>query len=217
MGGSSKNEGLNNLNWLFLQTILFIGLSYWSSIILEVDDAIYISLSESFTQKQVNSFIEVQKKWEWLGVIMFPLLLLIKTSIIAVLLNIGCFFFDKKISYKRLFNIVIKSEFIFLSVIVFKTVWFYFFKTDYTFEDLQYFYPFSVLSIIGYEGIRPWYVYPLQVLNLFELVYWVILAYLIDKEINDFSFKGVSIVASSYGVSLLIWVVGVMFFTLNIS
>lgn len=75
----------------------------------------------------------------------------------------------------------------------------------------------SALNIIGYEGLQPWFIYPFQVLNLFELAYWVILAYLIGKELNENTDKGMSIVVSSYGVSLLIWVVGVMFFTLNIS
>ncbi len=76
----------------------------------------------------------------------------------------------------------------------------------------------SALNIIGYEGLEPWFIYPLQVLNLFELAYWFIIAFLLNKEINDTeSTKGLQIVVSSYGVSLLIWVVGVMFFTLNMS
>ncbi len=65
--------------------------------------------------------------------------------------------------------------------------------------------------------MQPWFIYPFQVFNLFELAYWFILAYLIGKELNENTDKGFSIVASSYGVSLLIWVVGVMFFTLNMS
>lgn len=82
---------------------------------------------------------------------------------------------------------------------------------------MQYFYPLSALNIIGYEGLQSWFIYPFQLINLFELAYWVILAYLIGKEFNENTDKGLSIVASSYGVSLLIWVVGMMFFTLNMS
>ena len=69
-------------------------------------------------------------------------------------------------------------------------------------EDLQYFYPLYALSIIGYEGLQPWFVYPFQVLNLFELAYWFILAYLLGKELESTTDKGLSIVASSYGVGL---------------
>lgn len=149
---------------------------------------------------------------------MFLFFTIIKVSIISTILDVGCFFFGKEIKYKKLFNIVVKAEFIFLLVIVFKTAWFYFLQTDYNLEDLQYFYPLSALNIVGYEGLQPWFIYPFQILNLFELAYWLILAYLIGEEINDTeSTKGLQIVASSYGISLLIWVIGVMFFTLNIS
>jgi hypothetical protein len=70
---------------------------------------------------------------------------------------------------------------------------------------------------VGYEGILTWFIYPFQVINLFEFAYWFILASLISKELKTTTSKGFSIVASSYGVALLIWVVGVMFFTLNMS
>ena len=111
----------------------------------------------------------------------------------------------------------------FLGVGVLKIIWFYFFQTSYTLEDLQYFYPLSALNIVGYQGLESWFIYPLQVLNLFELAYWLLLAYFIGKlaftekdkgKPMDLGFK---IVASSYGSALLLWVVVVMFFTLNYS
>ena len=100
---------------------------------------------------------------------------------------------------------------------------FYFFQTNYTLEDLQYFYPLSTLNIVGYKGLEAWFIYPLQVLNLFEFAYWLLLSYFVGKlaftekdkgKPMDLGFK---IVASSYGSALLLWVVVVMFFTLNYS
>ncbi|WP_336128009.1 hypothetical protein [Mesoflavibacter sp. CH_XMU1422-2] len=175
------------------------------------------SLTDQLSRDQIQNILNLKKKWQWIGYVLLPLVLVIKITIIAAILDIGCFFFGKEIKYKKLFNIVVKAEFIFLLVIIFKTTWFYFFQTNYTLEDLQYFYPLSAINIIGYEGLQPWFIYPFQVLNLFELAYWLILAYLIGKELNENTDKGMSIVASSYGVSLLIWIVGVMFFTLNMS
>ncbi len=191
--------------------------NFFSKILLNENELILQSIADIYTREQIEGFIDFKNKWQWLGYTFIPLLLLLKTSIIAAILDVGCFFFGKEIKYKKLFNIVVKAEFVFLLVIVFKTAWFYFFQTDYTLEELQYFYPLSALNIIGYEGLQPWFIYPFQVLNLFELAYWFILAYLIGKELNENTDKGMSIVASSYGVSLLIWVVGVMFFTLNMS
>lgn len=184
---------------------------------LYTEQLYYSHYSEKLFFEQITNVIENQKKWEWLIYVIMPLFLLIKVSIISKILDLGCFIFNQKLKFKQLFNSVVKAEFIFLLVIIFKTAWFYFFKTNYTLEDLQYFYPLSALNIVGYEDLEAWWVYPLQVFNLFELAYWFILAYLLGKALNTNIDKGLHIVASSYGVGLLIWVVGIMFFTLNAS
>lgn len=207
----------NNLYIYLVLIILISTLTFLSNTILNTKELLINSLAEQLTNKQIEELLGFRKNWEWFSYFLLPLIILIKISIISAILDAGCFFFGKEIKYKKLFNIVVKAEFIFLLVIVFKTAWFYFFETNYNLEDLQYFYPLSALNIIGYEGLQPWFIYPLQVINLFELAYWFILAYLIGKELNENTNKGFSIVASSYGISLLIWGVGVMFFTLNMS
>lgn len=175
------------------------------------------SLGEQITRRELENLINVREKWQWLGYALLPLLLLVKISIVAGLLDIGCFFFGKDIRYKTLFHIAIKAEFVFLLVIVFKTAWFYWIQTEYSLEDLQYFYPLSLLQLFGYESLEPWFIYPLQVVNLFELCYWLLLGYGLSKALKQSMDYAMGIVASSYGVGLLIWVAGVMFFTLNMS
>lgn len=208
---------MNNYSLFFTLFFISFCLALISGNLLGAEKLLINSLIESYTNEQISEIIKFQGKLKWIGYFVFPILLLIKISTIAAILDVGCFFFEKEIKYKKLFNIVAKAEFIFLLVVVFKTIWFYLFQTNYNLEDLQYFYPLSALNIIGYEGLQPWLIYPSQVLNLFELTYCVILAYLIGKELNENTVKGLSIVASSYGVGLLIWVISVMFFTLNIS
>uniref|UniRef100_UPI004047898B hypothetical protein n=1 Tax=Flavobacterium sp. TaxID=239 RepID=UPI004047898B len=98
-----------------------------------------------------------------------------------------------------------------------------FVNTTASLNEIQYFYPLSALNIVGYQSVESWFIYPLQVLNLFELAYWLLLSYFVGKlaftekdngKPMDLGFK---IVASSYGSVLLLWVVVVMFFTLNYS
>ena len=204
-------------SYLLFLIILIIILNFCFKTILGFDELVINSLAEQLTTKQIEKALNFQQKWEWIAYLLLPLLLIIKISIIALILDVGCFFFDKEIKYKKLFNIVTKADFVFLGVMILKTIWFYVFQQDYTLENLQYFYPLSALNIVGYEGLQTWFIYPFQVINLFEFAYWFILASLISKELKTTTSKGFSIVASSYGVALLIWVVGVMFFTLNMS
>ena len=208
-----------NSNWIKFIGLVFLTilLSFLSKWILNIDELLFNTLSEQFTVKQVENLMDMKRDWEWLGYVAILLLTSIKVIIIALVLDLGLFIYNRDLKFKTLFSIVLKAEYIFLFVIIFKTIWFLIFQPDFTLEDLQYFYPLSLLNIIGYEGMQPWFIYPFQILNLFELAYWFILAYLIGKEINSTTDKGFSIVASSYGVGLLIWVIGVMFFTLNMS
>ena len=209
----------------FILIVTISILTYYVSKNFLENEKLFISfLSEKLSLKQIKDFIIYQKKWQWLSYAMIPLLLLIKTSLIASILYVGTFFYSKaKVTFKQLFNSVVKAEFIFLGVGILKIVWFYFFQVSYTLEDLQYFYPLSALNIVGYQGLDAWFVYPLQVLNLFELAYWLLLSYFIGKLAFTERDKGkpmdlgLKIVVSSYGSALLLWVVVVMFFTLNYS
>jgi len=169
-------------------------------------------------KEQVDSIFEGVLKWQFLGYLLIPITIFLKTHAIALVLGVGSFFLDVKIAYRKLWNIVLKAEFIFLFVGVMKLVWFGFIRTDFGLEEVETFYPLSMLSMIGDIALEPWYVYPLQVINAFEIVYWIVLALLLDKALNMKKGNlGIKIVATSYGPALLIWVVAVMFFTLNMS
>lgn len=204
--------------------IALMALTELTKYVLNFDALFYNSLAENLNSKQVTMIMELRDKWQWLSYSIIPLLILLKTGIVASVLYIGTFFFSKaKVTFKQLWDVAIKAEFVFLAVGILKLIWFYFFQTNYTLEDLQYFFPLSAINIIGYQGLEAWFVYPLQTLNLFELTYWLLLSYFVGKlaftekdngKPMDLGFK---IVASSYGSALLLWVVAVMFFTLNYS
>jgi hypothetical protein len=207
----------NFANYLLLSIVLIV-LAEITNNILDFKGLLYNSLSEQFTTKQINEAFEFQHKWQCVGYVFIPMLLVIKTSLIASTLYIGTFFFSKvPVTFKKLWGFVLTAEFVFLLVPVFKIVWFYFFQTNYKLEDIQYFYPLSALNIVGYKDLEPWFIYPFQTLNLFELVYWLILSFYIGKATQTSMDKGLKIVAYSYGSALLLWVVTIMFFTLNYS
>ena len=212
---------MKKILFLLLSSILLVEISKY---LFDFDKLIYSKLIDNVSNQDINLYINNLKKWRLISQLFLPFLILIKVTIIGIILYIGTFFYSKtKVTFKQLFDAVVKAEFVFLGVGVLKIVWFYFFQTNYTLEDLQYFYPLSALNIVGYKGLDNWFIYPLQTLNLFELAYWLLLAYFIGKlaftekdkgKPMDLGFK---IVASSYGSALLLWVVVVMFFTLNYS
>ena len=186
--------------------------------LLNFDKLVYNSLAEKLTSSQIDNFFEIQEKWKWVSYIFIPIYVLIKTSLITCSVYIGIFFFNKKeISFNSVWKIIIEAEFIFLLVPVFKIIWFYFFQTTYILEDFQYFYPLSALNIIGHEGLENWFLYPFQVINLFELAYIIFLAFEVGKITETTTENGLKIVGYSYLPTLILWVAVVMFFTLSSS
>ncbi|NJM79384.1 MAG: hypothetical protein HC854_06830, partial [Flavobacterium sp.] len=99
----------------------------------------YSSYAEKLTKGQIDNYLDLQDKWEWVSYSILPIYILLKTTIIVSVLYTGTFFYSKvKITFKQLWDAVIKAEFVFILVGVAKILWFYFFQTSYTLEDIQY-------------------------------------------------------------------------------
>jgi hypothetical protein len=91
------------------------------------------------------------------------------------------------------------------------------FATNYTLEDLQFFYPLSAANLFAPNELEAWWVYPFQLINLFEVAYWVILAILLGRALQISTGKAAEYVIKGYGSGLLLWVLLVVFITLNFS
>ncbi len=200
-----------------LLSITFTILTEISNIILNLKGLLRHFLSDYLTLDQLNSYFEFQDNWHWLAYFYIYAIILIKTLTIATIVYIGLFLSNRDIKYKIIWNAVINAEFIFVIVPILKIFWFSFFQTKYDLNDIQNFYPLSALNIIGYKGLETWFIYPFQVLNLFELFYIIYLGFQIGKLTNTNTDYGLKIVGSSYVPGLLLWVATVMFFTLNYS
>lgn len=203
---------------LYLLIFLSLVLLYISSYLLNIDSKLRENLLENLTLVQVEQVFSFKKKWGIISYVFIILIVLIKIFFTSVTLFIGLFFYEKKqITFKKIWEICVNAEFIFLLVPLLKVLWFYFYQVNYKIEDIQFFYPFSALNIVGYKGLDKWLVYPLQTLNLFEVAYIIYLSYQIGYLTKTNADNGLKIVGYSYLPGLLLWVTVVMFFTLNYS
>ncbi|AEI48875.1 hypothetical protein [Runella slithyformis] len=213
---------MNNL-YRFLLFSSFACLLAWVTKTSLISDTLYFNtLADQLTYEQIEDFIAQGKQWEWLGYVLIPLVYLIKFSLVALVLSLGLWLVTGRYEFKRLLGVAIEAEVIFLLPIVIKIFWFLFVQTGYTLQDLQFFYPLSALNLFDYQSLEPWLVYPLQVLNVFEVAYWVVLAYgvaLRSPEVKpSLSLeRAFGLVAASYGTGLVVWVAVMMFLTLSYS
>lgn len=204
----------NAILFFILYGLTFSG-TVFSKEVLHIDQLLYNSLAERLTSEQISTILTFQNRWEWITYLFLPLYIYLKILFITAILLIGIFFTERTIEFEKLFGIVVKAEFTFLLAIPLKVLWFHLFAEDYTFDDLQNYVPLSLESLLGYENFESWLIYPMQVLNLLEITYWFVLAFLIAKELHINMKKSFCIVASSYGSGLLILIASIMFITLN--
>ena len=211
---------MKNLIILLLIIVLYTFLNYFYLEFIATDSKILDFLSKDYPNQVVQTYMESQKKWWWVSYVATPLLIGIKVLLVAFCLNfIKLFDLEglEKVEFKDFLFIVLLAEFIFIIAGFYKFVNFYWLQTDYTLEDLQTYYPISLINLREYISTEKWLAYPLQLVNLFELFYWGFLAWGIT-ELSDNKVKlgkSFGLVALTYGVGLLFWVGVVSFLILN--
>lgn len=202
--------------FLYLITVAF------TNNFLEIESKIFDYLSKDYPSSVVQNYMESQKKWWWVSYAVTPVLIGIKVLLVAFCLNfIKLFEIEglEKIKFSDVIFVVLIAEFVFVIAGFYKFINFYWIDTRYTLEDLQTYYPISLLNLKEHISTEKWLAYPLQIINLFELFYWFILAWGIRELLQEkISYvKSFGLVAITYGIGLVFWVGVVCFMILNAS
>ena len=134
-----------------------------------------------------------------------PIFLTWKWTWTSLTLWIGCFMFGYRIHFNQLWKIVMLAELVFFLPEILKVVWYSFFYNDPNYYDYLAFYPFSIINLVDYTQIAPKWLYPLKALNLFELLYWPVLAlgiyFLSGKKLKISAY----IVLTTYVLFFFVW------------
>lgn len=211
---------MNKISIYFLIILLSYVLIFLNTSLITTDSKIFDFLSKDYPNEFVQNYMESQKKWWWVSYAVTPLIIGLKILLVAFCLNF-IQLFDiqslEKVKFSDFVFLALIAEFIFVIAGFYKFVNFYWINTDYTLEDLQTYYPISLINLREYISTEKWLAYPLQLVNLFELFYWGILAWgvweLSEQKLKPI--KSFGLVAITYGVGLFFWVSVVSFFILN--
>ncbi|MGD1958608.1 MAG: hypothetical protein ACFB2Y_07115 [Fulvivirga sp.] len=172
---------------------------------------------DQLSYDRIISILDKQKEYFWMSYIFIPLLYLVKLVYATSSVYTGLFIQSLKISFAKVFSVILVCEPIFLLPKIVKFIWFYFFETEYDLLEFRYFYPFSALSITNIESLSNWFIYPLQMANLFELLYILVVAYFLKKLLNTDYLSMLVVTLISYGVGLLLWASLILFLTVSYS
>lgn len=180
------------------------------------EDIFYQSFGEKLTTERIAKMIEFSYKWQWFGYIFTPINVLIRVSFTTICLYIGYFLANLKIIFKDLFKVALLSDFVFVAAGLAKLVILIFFNEVNTLDDLQ-FQPLSLMQLFDKDSVDILFVYPFSLLNVFEVLYWLVLAWLLTGVVEKPFGSSLKTVATLYGTGLALWVLFVMFLTVNLT
>ena len=206
---------------LFLIFISYFILIFLEKKYIQTDSKIFDFLAKDYPSSVVQNYMESQKKWWWVSYVTTPVLIGIKVLLVAFCLNFVKIISEKleDVKFRDILFVVLIAEFVFVIAGFYKFFNFYLVETDYTLETLQTYYPLSLINFKEAISAEKWLAYPLQLANIFEIMYWGVLAWgiwqLADKKISYQ--RSLGYVALTYGVGLLFWVGVVCFLILSVS
>jgi hypothetical protein len=208
---------LNNY-YLFLGIVLANILIVWLSKSMLINEIVfYNTFSEQLTYDRSLKLFEGLKRYSWIGYASMPIILLLKFTLISIVLYSGIFLFElhKRISFKKVFGAVIASEIIFLIASLIKFLWFCFFAGNYDLNDMSFFYPMSLSNLFSRSEVDKIWIFPLQVLNLFQVLYIISLSFGIYTVSGIQKTKVDKAVIFTYLPGLIFWIALIMFLSIE--
>ena len=138
-------------------------------------------IKKNFIEYEITAFQILDERGE-LGVfkiltalqyLTVPAVYLVKFTFIAFFLWVASFGYGYRITYASCWQIVMVSEIVFVLPEIIKIGWFLLVRTDPNYFEVVAFYPFSLMNLFNFENVSKQWHYPLKALNIFEIVYWI--------------------------------------------
>jgi hypothetical protein len=197
--------------------LLMLANNYFIREYIVTKDVFYRTFGEQVAVERINQYLDLREKVKWIVFALVPVMLLIKISLITLCIDAGAELADYKIGFKKIFRVVLVAETIFVFATFIRTIGLCLFVNINTMQDIQWYSPFSLASIFPAKNFPSWLAYPLLTVNLFEVAYVIALSigmsYVLQKSFRE----SLKLVFFSYGLGLLIWMVIVVFLTINFS
>ena len=183
---------------------------------LFTESLLYSTLNEQFTNEQIKIILNLRDKWIGFSYLLIPVFIIIRVLYSSFCLFLGDLFQETKWGYKRLYNIALKADIVFISSAICVFYYYLIFGDYKTTNDLSI-HPFSLLAVTGQESIPGWLVFAYNSINVFELIYLIFLSLLIHISTQTGFIKALIFALLTYGVGNYLYVIAITFLYINFS
>jgi hypothetical protein len=197
-------------------SLLYVVLYYITNTYVYTGDFYETLLRGTIDEARISKTIEMRQHFLWISYIAQPLLLLMRCTVFSGAIYTGAMLSGPVIEYRNCLRIVMLAEMVtFLSTLIKITC--FLVLPSLSPKSFQYFFPLSITQLLNLDAVPKYFIYPLSQLNLFEVVYWILLAMGVKYFSQQSWGHALKIVASTYGALLLVWILVIVFISLQFS
>lgn len=212
----------NNLTHLSIIILINIFYTFIINTYIQTDDIYYNFLLNNYPSEIAIKVFEFSHSYKFLVYILSPLIIILRTLIFAII-------FDAILTCKNIYEsgdlstghkfsqfwkIFICAEWSCVAFVAVKFCWFAFFNTDYSYYDLIDYSPLSLYNLVGNSNLDSWLVYPMKMLNLFELAYLIVAVVACKKILQISNTDSLFYIGLSYIIPLFVFIIFIMYLNL---
>ena len=209
----NKKAAFPNVYLFFIILSFYYLMLFYITHYILTDNLFYNSYSSFLNTQRISEMLTQQKKMQYTQYMFFLFYLFSKVFFTSVCIYTWSFFKEMQIKWKDIFNISLTCEIVFAIEMLIKIIYFSVYTPD-KIDSISNFSPFSIKRFL--PSSTPQYLnYVCQTLNVYELIYILLLAQMLKEHTHKKFVQNVLIVFRSYGLGLLCWVVTVTFLLLQ--
>lgn len=208
--------GLKIGQYFIAVTIFMASLILCIQYFFYIDGVVYNIYNEQLSIQRIEDFIGNQKKYQWLAYIFIPVTLIVKILYNTFWITTGSLLNNERSSFIPNYNICLKAEYVFVLMLIVKFSCLVIYKPVNTLYDLA-FIPGSLANLLPTTTTPQWYQYPLQTANIWEVLYCFVGTSMYSIQHNVNKSKAAALFCIPYLIGLVIWVLIVVFITLQFS
>lgn len=162
-----------------------------------------------------GQLLERYQRMRWLSFLLVPALLVLRLSLVALCLFIGSYFFAEMNGkrFRDWWGVAILAQ----SVLLIYSVTLCIITISLGANKALDLTTYTSLLFLGGENIEPWVRMPLVAVNLFEILYWIVMSLLVGKLCGSGFGRSFKFVMSSYGIGYLFYIALLMFLMLYLT
>jgi len=204
----------NNHLYFWLLCAFSLLFAYLGNRFLFTESLYYSTLNEQYTNEQIRTILNLRNTWVGISYLLIPVFIIIRVLFTSFCLFLGDLFQELNWGFKRLFNVALKADAVFVLSAISVFYYYIIFGNYQTMNDLNV-HPFSLLAIEGQKSIPNWLVFAFNSMNIFELIYILFLIFFINSMFKISYLKSSVFVLITYGIGNYLYIVAITFLYLN--